>query len=219
MIDPRFTEVDRWMEAQLRPADPILAEVHAAASRARLPEIDVSPLLGAALGIIASAMGARRILEVGTLAGFSTIHFARAVGDGGRVVTLEYEPAHAAVARANFANAGVAGRIDLRLGKALDLLPALATEAPFDLVFLDADKENNPAYADWAARLLRPQGLMVIDNVVREGAALDSDPGNHRATNIHQLFAAIHADARFDASALQIVGTKSWDGILLATRR
>lgn len=219
MIDPRFIEVDRWMEAQLLPADPVLAEVHAAASRAQLPAIDVSPLLGAALGIIASAMGARRILEIGTLAGFSTIHLARAAGADGRVVTLEYEPAHAEVARGNFANAGLAERIDLRVGKALDLLPALVPEAPFDLVFLDADKENNPAYADWAARLLRPRGLMVIDNVVREGAALDDDPGNHRASHIRQLFAAIHADQRFEASALQIVGAKSWDGILLATRR
>lgn len=217
MTDSRFVDVDHWMEAQLLPADPLFEAVHAAAHAADLPPIDVSPLLGAFLGVIAGSMGARHILEIGTLAGFSTIHMARALPADGRLITIEADAKHADVAAGNFVRAGLAGRIELRIGAALDVLPTLS--GPFDLAFIDADKENNPAYADWAAKLLRPGGLMVIDNVVREGSALDDDPGNHRARNIRQLFAAMHADSRFEATALQIVGAKSWDGILVARRR
>lgn len=220
MSDNRFADLDQWMAQNLLPHDPLFDEVLQAAREAGLPAIDVSAMLGAGLGVLVRAIGAQRILEIGTLAGFSAIHMARALPANGQLISIEYDPAHAKVAQANFDRAGLSDRIDLRIGAALDVLPELADEGgpAFDMAFLDADKENNPAYADWAARLLRPGGLLVIDNVVRGGAALDADPTNDKSAQIHRLFAAIKGDARFQASALQIVGSKGWDGILIAAR-
>ncbi len=219
MTDARFAELDQWLEANLLTPDPLFDAVHAEARQAGLPAIDVSPMLGALLGVLARSSGGQRILEIGTLAGFSAIHMARALADGGRLVTIEADPGHAEVARRNFQRAGLDSRIDLRIGAALDVLPQLADAGgpDFDMAFLDADKENNPAYADWAARLLRPGGLMVIDNVVRTGAVLDAD--STRADSIRRLFAAVKNDSRFQPAALQIVGSKGWDGILVACRR
>lgn len=225
MDNDRFAEVDRWMALHLLAADPLLEQVREAGRAAGLPEIDVSPMLGALLGVLAQLVQARRILEIGTLAGYSAIWLARALPDGGRLVTIEANPRHAEVARANFARAGLGSRIDLHVGAALDVLPTLVDQdlgsggRAFDMVFIDADKENNAAYADWAATLLRPGGLMVVDNVVRRGAILDDATQDPAVTGTRSLYAAMRTDRRFEASALQTVGLKGWDGILLARRR
>ena len=220
----RIDAVDDWMALHLLPADPLLEEVRAAGRAAGLPEIEVSPLLGSFLGMLAGAVGARRILEIGTLGGYSAIWLTRALGADGRLVTIEADPRHAEVARANFARVGLTDRIDLRVGAALDVLPDLLDERlerrgrAFDLVFVDADKENNAAYAGWAAELLRPGGLMVVDNVVRKGAILDEHSTDSRVTGTRSLYAAMRMDRRFRTSALQTVGRKGWDGILVACR-
>lgn len=221
----RFADVDRWMALHLLPADPLLDQVRDAGRAAGLPDIDISPLQGAFLGVMAHAVGARRILEIGTLAGYSAIWLARALPEGGRLVTIEAHPRHAEVARANFARAGLTKRIDLRVGPALEILPQLvdadlkAGGQAFDLVFVDADKENNAAYADWAATLLRPGGLMIVDNVVRDGHILHENSTDPKVIGTQGLYAAMRMDKRFEASALQTVGQKGWDGMLLARRR
>lgn len=216
----RFAEVDRWIERHLLPADPVLDDVLAAGRKAGLPEIDVSPTQGALLGILAHAIGARHILEIGTLAGYSTIWLARALAPGGRLVTIEENPRHAEVARANFARAGVTKLIDLKIGTALDVLPLLAGSGhAFDMAFIDADKENNAAYADWAATLVRPGGLVVIDNVVREGAITDETSTDTMILGTRSLYAAMRMDNRFEASVMQTVGLKGWDGLMICRRR
>ena len=221
----RFADVDRWMALHLLPADDVLEQVRDAGRTAGLPEIDVSPMMGAFLGVMAHAVGARRILEIGTLAGYSAIWLARALPDGGRLVTIEANPRHAEVARANFARAGLTKRIDLRVGPALSILPGLVDAdlasggQAFDMVFIDADKENNAAYADWAATLLRPGGLMIVDNVVRDGHILHENSSDSKVIGTRSLYAAMRMDTRFEASALQTVGLKGWDGILVARRR
>ncbi len=225
MDQDRFAAVDRWMALHLLPADPILEQALGAGRAAGLPQIDVSPMLGGFLAIMAQAVAARRILEIGTLAGYSAIWLARSLPDGGQLVTIEANPRHAEVARANFARAGLTHRIDLHVGAALDVLPTLvdhdlgAGGRAFDMVFIDADKENNAAYADWAGTLLRPGGLMIVDNVVRRGAILDEHSDDPAVTGTRSLYAAMRTDRRFDASALQTVGVKGWDGILVARRR
>lgn len=220
MDDARFAEVDRWMARHLLPDDPVLDAVLEAGRVAGLPAIDVSPLLGALLGVLAHAVNARRILEIGTLGGYSAIWMARALPEDGRLVTLEANPRHAEVARANVARADLARRIDIRVGAALDLLPGLVDEGhAFDMAFIDADKENNAAYADWAATLVRPGGLVIIDNVVRAGRIADPSDTSPQVEGTRSLYAAMRMDNRFEASALQTVGTKGWDGILIARRR
>ncbi len=225
MEQQRINAVDDWVDLHLLPDDPLLDEVRAACRAGDLPEIEVSPLLGSFLGVLACATGARRILEIGTLGGYSSIWLARALGADGRLVTIEANPRHAEVARANFARTGLTDRIDLRVGAALDVLPDLLDERlkrgarAFDLVFIDADKENSAAYADWAADLLRPGGLMVVDNVVRKGAIVDEHSTDTRVIGMRSLYAAMRMDQRFKPSALQTVGVKGWDGILVACRR
>lgn len=220
MDDARFAEVDRWIARHLLPDDPVLDAVLEAGRIAGLPAIDVSPLLGALLGVLAHAVNARRILEIGTLGGYSAIWMARALPEDGRLVTLEANPRHAEVARANVARADLARRIDIRVGAALDLLPGLVDEGhAFDMAFIDADKENNAAYADWAATLVRPGGLVIIDNVVRAGRIADPSDTSPQVEGTRSLYAAMRMDSRFEASALQTVGAKGWDGILIARRR
>jgi predicted O-methyltransferase YrrM len=189
--------------------------------RAGLPEIDVSAPQGKFLSLLAAATGARRILEIGTLGGYSTIWFARALPEGGKIVTIEFEPRHAETARANIAREGVAGKVDLRVGAALDVLPRLAAEggAPFDLAFIDADKGNNAGYFQWAVKLSRPGALIVVDNVVREGAVADAATQDEMALGGRRLFDAVAADPRVDATAIQTVGSKGWDGFLIARVR
>lgn len=185
---------------------------------AGLPPIDVSAPQGKLLHLLASAIGARRVLEIGTLGGFSTIWLARALAAGGRVVTVEFDPRHAEVARANVAHAGVADRVDLRLGAALDVLPKIESEggAPFDLSFIDADKANNAAYFNWALKLSRPGALIVVDNVVRDGAVADAATQEDGALGARRLFDAVAAEPRVTATAVQTVGSKGWDGFLIA---
>lgn len=186
--------------------------------QAGLPAIDVSAPQGKFLHLIAAASGARRVLEIGTLGGYSTIWLARALPPEGRVVTIEVDPRHATIARANIAREGVADRVDLRVGAALDVLPGLEAEggAPFDLSFIDADKANNAAYFGWALRLSRPGALIVVDNVVREGAVADAQTMEDGALGARKLFDAVASDPRVTATALQTVGSKGWDGFLVA---
>ncbi len=186
----------------------------AANAEAGLPAIDVSRMQGKFLHLLARAMGARTILEIGTLGGYSTIWLARAVGDEGRVTTLEFEPRHAEVARANLDRAGVGGVVDIRVGPALDSLPHL--EGPFDLVFIDADKENNSNYVREALRLTRPGSVIIVDNVVRGGAIADPDQDDERVRASRDVLALFASEPRLDATALQTVGAKNWDGFAMA---
>lgn len=219
MTPEQMADVDRWMALHLLPPDPVMEQVLRANAVAGLPAIDVSPLQAALLAMLAHAVGARRILEIGTLGGYSAIAMARALPEGGRLVTIESDARHAEVARANFARADVVARIDLKLGIALDLLPAIAADHhAFDLVFIDADKENNAAYADWAAALLRPGGLMIVDNVVREGRIIDMTDDSPQLVGTRSLYAAMRMDRRFEATAIQTAGVKGWDGLLIARR-
>jgi predicted O-methyltransferase YrrM len=164
------------------------------------------------------AIGARRVLEIGTLGGYSTLWLARAVGDHGRVVTLEYQPRHAEVARANLARAGVAGRVEVRVGAALDLLPKIEArgEGPFDLVFIDADKSNQDVYLAWALRLSRPGTVIIGDNVVREGEVVDGDSVNPAVQGIRRFVDLLAGEARLSTTAIQTVGAKGWDGFAFA---
>jgi predicted O-methyltransferase YrrM len=209
--------VDAYIAERLV-ADETFEAVMAANAAAGLPAIDVSPAQGKLLYLMARMIGARRMLEIGTLGGYSTIWLARALPEGGKVVTLEAMPRHAEVARANFALAGVADRIELRLGFALDSLAALAREGvePFDLVFIDADKGNNPHYLDWAVKLGRPGTLIITDNVVRDGEILNSASRDEDVVGTRALFDRLSSDPRLSATAIQTVGSKGWDGFAFA---
>jgi predicted O-methyltransferase YrrM len=215
--NPGWTAVDDYIAAHLLGDDPALAAALTANEAAGLPDIDVSPAHGRMLELLARMMGAGRILEIGTLGGYSAICLARALPVGGRLVTLEIDPHHAEVARANFARAGVADRIELIVGPALDTLARL--EGPFDFVFIDADKPSNAAYLKEALRLSRPGTAIVVDNVVREGAVLDADSSDERVAGTRALFEAAAAEPRLTATAVQTVGVKKWDGFLLAVVR
>ncbi|OHV31007.1 MULTISPECIES: O-methyltransferase [Pseudofrankia] len=210
--------VDDYFEGLLVPADPALAAALRASDAAGLPAIQVSASQGKLLQLLARTVGARSILEVGTLGGYSTIWLARALPAGGRLVTLEVDPAHAAVARANAERAGVADVVDVRVGAALETLPKLAAEGggPFDLVFIDADKPNNPGYFEWALRLTRPGSLIIIDNVVRGGAVADPDNTEPSVVGTRRVHELIAAEPRVSATAVQTVGTKGYDGFTLA---
>jgi len=213
-IVDEWVAVDRYIADQLIADDPVAAL--AANAAAGLPEIDVSAAQGKMLHLLARMAGARRILEIGTLGGYSTIWLARAVGEGGRVVTLELEPDYAAVARANLDAAGVGDRVEIIVGPAIESLAKL--EGPFDLVFIDADKPSNIAYLCEAIRLTRPGATIIVDNVVREGAILDVTSDDERVIGTRALFEAVSGEPRLSATAVQTVGTKKWDGFLLAIR-
>jgi len=211
-----WERVDAYLVGRTHGADPVLDAVLAANAAAGLPEIDVSPAHGKFLHLVARMAGARRILEIGTLGGYSTIWLARALPPGGRVLTLEADPRHAEVARANFARAGLSDAIELRLGPALDTLPALAGGSPFDLVFIDADKQRNPDYLAWALRLSRPGTVVLCDNVVKFGAAAGPGTTDPAALGTLRFFDMIAAEPRLSATALQTVGVKGWDGLAIA---
>lgn len=210
--------VDAYFGDRLLGSDPGLDAALAANRAAGLPDIGVAPNQGALLNILARSVGARRILEVGTLGAYSTIWMARALPADGKVVTLERDPKHAEVARANVANAGLADRIDIRVGRAIDLLPEVAAEkaAPFDLVFIDADKASNTAYFDWALKLARPGSLIVVDNVVRGGAVADARNADADVNGVHRLADYLASEKRVRATALQTVGVKGYDGLIIA---
>ncbi|MDB5711445.1 MAG: O-methyltransferase [Sphingomonas bacterium] len=218
MSDPRWTEVDDYIAGHLLGDDPVQDATLTANAGSDLPPIDVSAAQGKMLHLFARMAGAKRILEVGTLGGYSTIWLARALPQGGRLVTLELEPHHADVARANIARAGFADRVDVRTGPAVDTLDAMiaAGEAPFDLVFIDADKPSNVAYLNAALALSRPGTAIVVDNVIREGGVLDTSGVDERIEGARRLFEAVAAEPRLSATAVQTVGAKKWDGFLLA---
>jgi predicted O-methyltransferase YrrM len=213
-----WTAVDDFLAATLIPADPTLEAALAASEAAGLPAISVTPNQGKLLHLLARVLGARRILEIGTLGGYSTIWLARALPAGGRLVTLEADEHHAAVARENLKRAGVADRVELRLGLAADSLAQLVAQRaePFDLTFIDADKTATADYFDFAVRLSRPGSLIVVDNVVREGQVLDPVSRDASVQGIRRFLAAVQSDPRVTATALQTVGSKGHDGFALA---
>jgi len=213
-----WTAVDRYFLDHLFAPDPALdAALHANAA-AGLPSIDVSPTQGKFLHLLARIKGATRILEIGTLGGYSTIWLARALPPTGKLITLEFSPKHAAVATANIAHAGLADRVEVRVGPALGSLAQLHAEAPepFDLIFIDADKDNYPGYLKWAIQLSRPGTLIIADNVVRDGDILNPSHPDPRVHGVRRLIAMIQADPRLDATALQTVGSKGYDGFAIA---
>jgi predicted O-methyltransferase YrrM len=220
--EPTAREVDEFLDSVLHVDDPRLVAALEASRAAGLPSIAVSPQYGRFLYLLASGIRAQRILEIGTLGGYSTIWLARAVGPSGHVVTLEYEPRHAEVARSNLQSAGVGDRVDVLVGAALDTLPQLASQPdrrPFDLVFIDADKENNAAYVRWAVELCHPGSMIVVDNVVRGGRVLSPAPDDHQARGSVDMFELMGEHPRLEAAAIQTVGVKGWDGFAIALVR
>lgn len=213
-----WTNVDDYTTGLLAPADPVLDAALAAGDAAGLPPINVSAAQGKMLHVLALAVGARRILELGTLAGYSTIWLARALPADGRLITLEVSPKHAEVAQANVARAGLAQVVDVRVGPALDTLPKLVEEGagPFDLVFIDADKANIPDYFEWTLKLARVGTLIVVDNVVRDGKILDAGSTDASVQGIRKLNELMAADPRVVATVVQNVGAKGYDGFALA---
>ena len=211
---PNPADIDAFLDNTVLDDDPALSAALEASDAAGLPKIAVSAQQGKFLSLLAGGIQARRILEIGTLGGFSTIWLARGAGPDGRVVTLEYEPKHAEVARANIDRAGVGDRVEVVVGAALETLPTV-TGGPFDLVFIDADKENNVGYLEWAVRLTRPGSVIVVDNVIREGAILSPDSDDVvRETRRALEFMGEHR--QLDTAVLQTVGAKHWDGFAIA---
>ncbi|UMB69244.1 O-methyltransferase [Mycobacterium paraterrae] len=210
---PTPAEVDEFLDATVLVDDPVLSAALADSDAAGLPQIAVSPQQGKFLSLLVAATRSRRILEIGTLGGYSTIWLARGAGPEGRVTTLEYEPKHAEVARANVDRAGVGDQVEILVGAALDTLPSV--NGPFDLVFIDADKENNPGYLDWAVKLTRSGSLIVVDNVIREGSILS--PGdNPVAVGSRKVIELMGEHPQLDTAVLQVVGAKHWDGLAFA---
>jgi predicted O-methyltransferase YrrM len=215
-----WTSVDNYLSDRLVGSDDALDSALRDSDAAGLPQINVTPTQGKLLHLIARMSRSRAILEIGTLGGYSTIWLARALPDGGRLVTLEAEPRHADVATANIARAGLADRVEVRVGRALDTLPQLAADGlgPFDLVFIDADKPSNPDYVTWAIELTRPGSVIIVDNVVREGAVADADSQDPAVAGVRRMNELIEADPRVVATAIQTVGSKGYDGMLVALR-
>ncbi len=211
----RWRAVDGFLTDALVRHDTALDAAIASLADEGLPEIEVAPLNGKLLHLLARMSGARRVLEIGTLGAYSTIWLARALPEGGRVVTIEAEPHNAAVARRNLARAGVEDRVEVREGRGEDVLPTLQSGEPFDLVFIDADKESNALYLDWAARLGRRGTVVVVDNVVRAGGVVDADAGA-QTDGVRAGLAVLGDDPRFDATALQTLDRKGWDGVAIA---
>lgn len=206
--------VDALFDDLLGTEDEALRAARASTGPAGMPAIEVSPQHGRLLTLYARLAGARRVLEIGTLAGYSTICLARGVGPEGSVVTCEYEPRHAEVARQNLERAGVADRVQVIVGPALDTLETL--QGPFDLFFIDADKENNPAYVEAAVALAEPGALIIVDNIARGGRVLDPAPDDRQAIAVRDTIALLGTHPRLDAAAIQTVGAKGWDGFAVA---
>ena len=218
MGDPGETAVDHYIADRLLGPDPALEATLDANAAAGLPPIDVSAPQGKLLHLLARMVSARRILEVGTLGGYSTIWLARALPADGRLVTLEIDPHHADVARANLARAGLADRVDIRIGPAIQSLAAIDRDrdGPFDLVFIDADKPSNLDYLRAALTLSRPGSVIIVDNVVRSGGVIDDRSADPSIRGTRALFDAVAGEPRLSATAIQTVGTKGWDGFLVA---
>jgi predicted O-methyltransferase YrrM len=216
--DALWMAVDDYLNGMLVPGEPVLDAALQATEEAGLPPINVAPNQGKLLMLLARAIGARRILEIGTLGGYSTIWLARGLVTDGRLITIEWNPACAKVARANLARAGLGSQVEVREGSGEDVLPELVAEAPFDLIFIDADKPNTPLYFEWAVKLARKGSLIIVDNVVREGAILDEDGGDD-VQGMRRFFALATSDKRVTGTVLQTVGAKGHDGlaVLLVT--
>jgi predicted O-methyltransferase YrrM len=217
-VEARWSSVDEYVTGLLAPHDAVLEAALSASGAAGLPAIQVSPPQGKLLQLLARSIGAGAILEFGTLGAYSTIWLARALPEGGRLVTLESNPGYAALAQENIARAGLDEVVDLRVGAALDLLPELHAEGagPFDLTFIDADKESSPAYFAWALDHSRPGALIVADNVVRGGSLADPESDDPKARAQRRLHEMIAAEGRVSATTIQTVGGKGYDGFTLA---
>lgn len=218
---PGWIAVEEYLTESVVHPDASLQRAVQSAVDAGMPPIEVAPNAGKLLKLLVQVSGARRILEIGTLAGFSTIWMAQGLPDGGSVVTCEYLAKHAEVARANLAAAGVGHKVEVRIGAALDSLAALEAEGqePFDFVFIDADKENNARYLDWAVRLGRPGTTVILDNAVWEGAVLEPSMDPVNAPGIISALELMGKHPRLDATVIQTVGSKGWDGFALAVIR
>ena len=222
MPQDQWTAIDRYITDALLPPDAALEAALAASDAAGLPDIAVAPNQGRMLELLARSIGARAILEIGTLGGYSTIWLAKALAADGRLISLEFDPRHAEVARANIARAGLSGQVEVRVGRAIDSLPVIELEGrgPFDLVFIDADKPSNPDYFAWALKLTRPGSLIIVDNVVRAGAVADAASQDPMVLGVRRMNAMIAAEPRVLATAVQTVGSKGHDGfaMILVTR-
>jgi predicted O-methyltransferase YrrM len=218
MSQELWTAVDRYLTDLFAPPDPALDAALASSTAAGLPPINVTPNLGKLLKLLARLQGSRSILEIGTLGGYSTIWLARALPAGGRLITLEVDPKNAEIARANLARAGVADVVELRLGPALETLPQIAAEGrgPFDLIFIDADKQTYPEYFAWALKLSRRGSLIIADNVVRKGAVLDAAGNDAIIQGVRRFNELLAAEPRVSATAIQTVGSKGYDGFAIA---
>jgi predicted O-methyltransferase YrrM len=217
MTQERWTAVDQYINQMLVPSDPALEAAVRASEEAGLPAIQVSPSQGKLLHLLARSVNARKILEIGTLGGYSTIWLARALAPGGHVLTLEASAKHAQVARANFVRAGLAGSIELRLGPALDTLPQVAAErrGPFDLIFIDANKSTMAEYFDWAWKLSHRGSVIIADNVIRDGAVADPNSTDPDVQGVRRFNERLAAEPRVSATAIQTVGSKGYDGFAL----
>ena len=214
MSQRQWNAVDRYFAELLMAPDAALDAAVEASREAGLPDIAVAPNQGKLLHLLARMHGAKRILEIGTLGGYSAIWLARALPPGGKLTTLEYDPKHAEVARANLARAGLADRVEVIAGRALDTLPKLS--GPFDFFFIDANKDGYPDYFRWALKLSRSGGVMVFDNVVRNGAVIDSKTTDALVRGVRRLNELIAAEPRVSATAIQTVGVKGYDGFVIA---
>ncbi len=217
-MNDTWTRVDEYFGDLLAPRDEALDAALDANEKAGLPAIGVSRLQGKFLFLLVKIVQARRVLEIGTLGGYSTIWMARALPAGGRIVTLEVDPKHAEVARQNLRGAGILERVDVRVGRALDTLADLhaAGAGPFDLVFIDADKENNPGYLEWAMKMSRPGTVIVVDNVVRDGNVIDARTSDPELLGTRRMAEMMGAHPRLSATVMQTVGAKGYDGFALA---
>lgn len=218
MSEETWAKVDQYLNQTLIRADSVLDAAMAANAAGGLPSIDVTATQAQFLHLLACMVNARRILEIGTLGGYSTIWLARALPQDGKLITLEYEPKHAQVALKNIANAGLNPIVELRQGRAADSLAQLHAEkaAPFDLIFIDADKPNNAVYLDWALKLSHPGTLIVVDNVIRDGAIADATSTDPAIIGTRTMFEQMGANPRLKATALQTVGGKGYDGFAFA---
>ncbi len=218
MSEQTWCAVDQYISDRLIPRQPALEAALATSAAEGLPEIQVSESQGKLLQLLVRMHGARRILELGTLGGYSTLWMAGGLPADGRLVTVEFEEKHAAVARTNIARAGLDKLVEIRVGPALDVLPQIAAEepAPFDFIFIDANKEDYPAYFTWALRLSRQGTVIIADNVVRQGGVLDPEHRDERVQAVRRLYDLIAAEPRVTATAIQTVGTKGYDGFVLA---
>ncbi|MFJ4171004.1 O-methyltransferase [Paenarthrobacter sp. NPDC089714] len=219
VTEPGWVEVERYLTDVVVRPDPAHERALTSAVEAGMPAIEVAPNAGKLLKMLVQVSGARRVLEIGTLAGFSSMWMAQGLPDGGRLVTCEYLQKHADVARANLDAAGVGDKVEIKVGAALDTLPTLEAEEPFDFVFIDADKENDSNYLDWAIRLGHPGTVIVIDNVIWGGSILEPERDEVNAPGIIRALDMLGQDPRLDSTAIQTVGSKGWDGFAIARVR